>query len=130
MTDGGTSGDQAPETAGTEPSDQSAYINPHNLGSYNSPAVVDYTDQGVEKISVASFDVRGSGALWMRQWSGRECYLPEWRWTQIEVMETEEYHPEGEPENYRRWRVVEGDHDLIPADVLNAFGYGQGETDE
>jgi len=96
-------------------------IDPRSFNPNRSPAVLEerLADGDTSRVSFGDFELHESGAVMFTQYDGRQGVLPQWRWTDIELLETESFTDE--EKNKRRRRVTEADWDLLPKRVRDVF---------
>jgi len=86
------------------------------------PAVVtERTADGTATVSFAHVTVEDSGALRWMQYDGRQGYIANWRWADVQFTRTQEIRPAGEPEDYSTQRVHPDDWNLLPAEVRDEY---------
>lgn len=91
---------------------------PNRLPIGWAPAVIgEHTEEGTVKLSVANVDLHESGALHYTQYDGRTGIIPEWRWTEVEYLDTETFAEDDQLGADMRRRVLARDWSLLPDPV-------------
>lgn len=88
-----------------------------------TPAVVRevHNDGTTTPISFVDVDVKDSGVLRFREWSGDTGLLPAWRWSEVRFLETEIVKVHGETHAYRCKQIARDDWDKLPDRITDAI---------